>query len=40
MGDGTPVDDIAHNDQDLENKASELVRDPGAFCLILLLNTI
>lgn len=27
MGGGTPVDDIAHDDQKLENRASELVRD-------------
>jgi hypothetical protein len=40
MGDGTPVDDIAQNDQDLEKKASELVRDSRAYRLILLLNTI
>lgn len=40
MGGGTPVDDIAHDDQKLENRASELVREPRAFFLILKLNTI
>jgi hypothetical protein len=40
MGGGTPVDDIAHDDQKLEDRALELVRDPRVLFLILELNTI
>jgi hypothetical protein len=40
MGDGTPVDDIAQDDQKLEEKATELVRDPDPVGLIILLNAI
>jgi hypothetical protein len=38
MADGTPVDDISHDNQKLEEKATELVREYPASGVEFLLN--